>query len=272
VVSPAFTVAAVEENPRLRFWHWWSFSAGDSGQVQVSVWDTGSGQWGQWEAVGSSITGTSSADWTRKDVDLTDYAGKRVRIAFYHTANGDSSVSTGWYLDDIEIVVYTPGRVTKGFSLVAIPADVSRQPDLRDWLPVLGDSTEIEMVMAYDAQAGTFVTLVPGDPSNESFLLKGGEGLIIYAKVEKSLDFSTLACTPPTLKAGFNLVGIACPPEGYTAFMFLDDLGIDNASSIQRYSDEKGAFETAGFGPDGRPVGVDFPIVPEEGYFLFMKQ
>jgi len=41
---------------------------------------------------------------------------------------------------------------------------------------------------------------------------------------------------------------------------------------IRRYSTEKGAFETAGFDLDGQLVGIDFPIIPAEGYFIFMKQ
>ena len=45
--------------------------------------------------------------------ELTDYAGERVRIAFNHTADrnqyGDPSESTGWYIDDIEIIRNLPG-------------------------------------------------------------------------------------------------------------------------------------------------------------------
>jgi len=51
----------------------------------------------------------------------------------------------------------------------------------------------------------------------------------------------------------------------------LSDLGSENVASIQRYSAEKGAFETAGFTADGQLTGVDFPIVPGEGYFIFMQ-
>jgi hypothetical protein len=160
----------------------------------------------------------------------------------------------------------------QGFNLVAIPADVSTKSDLKDWLPDLGDSSEIEKVMAYDEVNSRFVTLVPEDVTNPSFTLNGGEGLIIYANNEKQVGFESVYCSSLDLEQGFNLVGIACPTAGYTAFDLLNDLGSENVTSIQRYSTEKGVFETAGFDPDGNLVGMDFLIVPSEGYFVYMKQ
>ena len=162
-------------------------------------------------------------------------------------------------------------HLKKGFNLIAIPADVSTQSDLKDWLPELGDSSKIEKVMVYDHQAGKFITLIPGDPLNESFMLNGGEGLIVYAKQNKDVTFTSVLCATLDLKPGFNLVGFACPADEYTVFQLLSDLGSENVTSIQRYSTTNGVFETAGFGPDGQLVGVDFPIVAGEGYFIYMK-
>ena len=158
-----------------------------------------------------------------------------------------------------------------GFNLIAIPTEVVYQPDLRNWLPVLGDSSEIEKVMAYDNQVGKFITLIPGDPSNPSFMLQGSEGLIVYAKQDKEITFTSVLCSSIDLEPGFNLIGFACPANGYSAYQLLNDLGSENISSIQRYSTEKGAFETAGFDLDGQLVGIDFPIVPGEGYFVYRK-
>jgi hypothetical protein len=159
-------------------------------------------------------------------------------------------------------------HLKKGYSLIAIHA----AGDLRDWLQALGDSSQIEKVMAYDFQAGTFATLIPGDPSNPSFVLEGAEGLIVYAKVERGIGLASLQCPSVDFAEGFNLVGFGCPSAGYSAFQLLTDLGSANISSIQRFSPEKGAFETANFDEGGQLVGVDFDIVPGEGYFIFMKQ
>ena len=90
------------------------------------------------------------------------------------------------------------------------------------------------------------------------------------SRIRRSLLLPYYASTHD-LKPGFNLAGFACPEEDYSAYQILNDLGSENVSSIQRYSTEKGAFEAAGFGLEGQLVGVDFPIVQGEGYFIYMK-
>jgi len=58
-------------------------------------------------------------------------------------------------------------------------------------------------------------------------------------------------CTGQDLKQGLNLIGIACPSDGYTAFQQLNDLGAENATTIQRYDAENGTFASAGFNEIG---------------------
>ena len=187
--------------------------------------------------------------------------------------NDGEEVNTGSNpLNKLSYPAETAISLKQGFNLIAIPADVMNQPDLKNWSPMLGDSTKIEKVMVYDGQAGKFVTLIPGDPSNESFTLNGGEGLIVYAKQDKEITFTSVLCSTLDLKPGFNLVGFACPANGYSAYQLLNNLGSENVSSIQRYSTEKGSFETAGFTQDGQVVGVDFSIVAGEGYFIFIRK
>ena len=106
------TVVGLEE-VHLRFQNWFSYNLSDSGQVQISVWNPVTMTWGAWANEGTAIVKTSG--WSLKDVDLTTYAGKKVRISFYHTAVNyggalyGTDVSTGWYIDDIQILAKVPG-------------------------------------------------------------------------------------------------------------------------------------------------------------------
>ena len=76
-ISPFVVLPAVAGNKEihLRFWNWFSYSRGDSGQVQVSVQDSVTKIWGEYEPVGTPVDAESQ--WSLKDVDLTAYAGKR---------------------------------------------------------------------------------------------------------------------------------------------------------------------------------------------------
>jgi hypothetical protein len=69
-------------------------------------------------------------------------------------------------LNKLSYPATTSFQLKKGFNFIAIPAEVEYQKNLREWLPILGDSSEIEKVMIYDDDAGKFITLIPGDTSN----------------------------------------------------------------------------------------------------------
>ncbi|MCZ7635989.1 MAG: choice-of-anchor J domain-containing protein [Verrucomicrobia bacterium] len=101
LVSPAFTVPAALEKPRLRFWHWWSFNRDDSGQVQIT---TNNGV--SWQPLSPTYGADSSGRWTRAWLDLKAYAGQTVRLGFYFRSgnySGAPDVAPGWYIDDVEI-------------------------------------------------------------------------------------------------------------------------------------------------------------------------
>jgi bacillopeptidase F (M6 metalloprotease family) len=107
LVSPSIVLPAVTggDEIHLRFWQWFSYAANDGGYVQISVYDDATGTWSAWANIGNPIVNNSSV-WTPFDFDITAYAGKKIRIAFYHTAASwgePGSESTGWYIDDITI-------------------------------------------------------------------------------------------------------------------------------------------------------------------------
>ena len=103
LVSPCFTVPAAVQNPRLRFWHWYSFNVGpDYGEVQIKV---GSGTW---QALSGDYLQTGGNVWTRTSLDLSAYAGQTVQVGFFFHAQDDSSitpeVAPGWYVDEVTLV------------------------------------------------------------------------------------------------------------------------------------------------------------------------
>ena len=124
IVGPAFTVATADQNPRLRFWHWWSIGGHDFGTVQITA-DNGA----TWKDLSPRYVNDSSGQWTRATLDLSAYAGQSVRIGFYFEAHGFSNdwgyhidVGPGWYIDDVMIEI-DPDTITPNTSITSGPAD-----------------------------------------------------------------------------------------------------------------------------------------------------
>ncbi|VGO16683.1 Bacillopeptidase F [Pontiella desulfatans] len=107
LISPEIVLSSVSGDERLQFRFWQAFyypfatHANDWGEVQVSSYNAGTGAWSSWSRLSVTATDRSSSWWSRIALDLTSYAGQRIRIGFLHTA--DSYNGAGWYIDDIEI-------------------------------------------------------------------------------------------------------------------------------------------------------------------------
>ena len=101
LISPTVTLTRSGTDPiTLRFFHWFAYGD-DLGRVQISFFDSGSGEWSVWTTIGPDITASSSV-WSPTIRDLTAYDGGKVRIAFYHIADTFGETA-GWYIDNIEI-------------------------------------------------------------------------------------------------------------------------------------------------------------------------
>jgi bacillopeptidase F (M6 metalloprotease family) len=110
VVSPIFTVPLTNQYPRFTFWEWHSFNQHsdfrDHGIVMIKP--SGSSVWID---LSSDYNSNSSNVWGYSSLDLSDYAGQDVQIAFeldvadtYYSA--DEGV--GWYIDLVEIKTGLP--------------------------------------------------------------------------------------------------------------------------------------------------------------------
>ncbi|MCX6827687.1 MAG: cohesin domain-containing protein [candidate division Zixibacteria bacterium] len=134
LIGPSFTVPAASENPRLRFWHWYSFNSGDQGQVQVRV--TGDTLWKP--LVSGTFTGNSSGGWTNPPLDLMAYAGKTIELCFYFYSS-DANVAPGWYLDSI--VIEPPPTPCPAIACPSNPTNKS--------ICALGDEINIPIPISY---------------------------------------------------------------------------------------------------------------------------
>jgi len=98
LISPLFTIPGVDQNPRLRFWHWYSIYSGDEAVVQIKVGT------GEWQTISDLYDHSSSGVWSYPSIDLKLYAGLTVQLSFYFTSNSDGYTNPGWYIDDLAII------------------------------------------------------------------------------------------------------------------------------------------------------------------------
>ncbi|MEC4685650.1 MAG: Ig-like domain-containing protein [Nitrospirota bacterium] len=114
LVSPSIELPAIAtgEEIHLRFWQWFSIGAYDNASIQVSK-ETAPGVWSGWTIL-TTYSGNSGDVWSYPLVDLSAYAGEKVRIGFA-LKQGNSGpyfyktyVGPGWFFDDVSITFYTP--------------------------------------------------------------------------------------------------------------------------------------------------------------------
>ncbi|MBE7502647.1 MAG: hypothetical protein HS113_20645 [Verrucomicrobiales bacterium] len=165
---------------QLRFWHWWSYGALDSGKVQLSAYDPAADLWGAWQDL-KVISGTSGV-WSRQSIELGPFAGRTVRLGFLHVAERDSvgraSESSGWYIDDVRIesgCVSVPRQLErKEAEVVSVRADACREglrfglgpgaPEGATIDPILGVFTWIPTEC--QGPSTNLITITVTDPDN----------------------------------------------------------------------------------------------------------
>ena len=102
LISPIITLPSSPQDSELwlSFWHWFSMSD-DYGVVELSV------DGGAWQEITGRFNNYGGG-WTQYIIDLSDYSGQPIRIA-YTLVVGSYNVSSGWYIDNMSI---TEGKKT----------------------------------------------------------------------------------------------------------------------------------------------------------------
>jgi bacillopeptidase F (M6 metalloprotease family) len=138
LISPTFSMPDIVSNQEIhiRFRHWFSYdnsyhypnNYNDYGYFQIKVFDEASEEWSSWTDL--LQISQSSGTWTLVDLDLTSYANKQVKFAFYHTADGGYT-STGWYVDHIRIYVDSENYFPH---MCECDLNLDGRCDMLDWL------------------------------------------------------------------------------------------------------------------------------------------
>ncbi|HPE33763.1 MAG TPA: FISUMP domain-containing protein [Bacteroidales bacterium] len=208
LVSPPFLLPSVNESPRLRFWHFYSFDSGDFGVVLVKP-----TQSKYWVGLSDQIINNSGGIWTYTLYDLSVFAGEEIQFAFYFFSDANSTtVSTGWYIDDL-VIESTPysDQITlnSGWNLISFDVNTNQAAPANLFQPLIS-SNNLQMVTGFQNQTGVFF-----DPNGPPFLntlqhMNDGEGY--WTKLQNAANLAVNG-TPLSksfsvdLLAGWNLIG-----------------------------------------------------------------
>lgn len=100
---------------------------------------------------------------------------------------------------------------------------------------------------------------VNGAPAGPNFTLTAGSFLWIKFADLHVVDLGVNSLGPGDLVAGANVLSYAGFPSAYSAFLLLNQLGLDNARAVRMLDSESGQWLVAEVA-DGRLTGSDFAI------------
>jgi len=199
-------------------------------------------------------------------------ADPQAALAVSVTAGADTTA-----IDLVTNTVAVPGVAVvldSGYNLFSYPVEVPAGVGAFDLLQALGDATEVRAVDRYDTVAGSFqrARYVNGTPAGVDFPLQRGEGYIVHMLQQKVIDFQgTTDCPSIDLVRGLNLIGIPCPPAGYTSHQLLPHLGARfEIDKLESFDATSGTFKTTQYDLLDQPVGDDFTIGNGAGYVVSM--
>ncbi len=96
------------QNPTLSWWDRYALEQYDYARVQVSAWvGPAWSDWTGWQEVAQHYMDTNTA-WNRHSVDLSEYAGQKIRLRFVLDALNLPDVADGWYIDNVAVELSSP--------------------------------------------------------------------------------------------------------------------------------------------------------------------
>ncbi|MBN2471047.1 MAG: hypothetical protein JXN59_10005, partial [Anaerolineae bacterium] len=116
-----------DQQPILTWWDRYALEEGDYARVQVSRWNGGAwSNWNAWQELAQHYFDTNTA-WNRHMLDLSEYAGEKIRLRFVLDALQTSDVADGWTIDNVSVELYNPTTHSLPF--------IEDADNLVGWLP-----------------------------------------------------------------------------------------------------------------------------------------
>ncbi len=162
--------------------------------------------------------------------------------------------------------------LTAGLNVFSYPVQTQDGFSAFDLLQAIGDDAVINSIDKYNPDNGRYerVFWQNGLPAGVNFSIKRGEAYLVHMQVNKNVTFEGVQdCPLVKTKAGFNLIGVPCPPPGYSAFDLLTTLG-GSAVSVKSYDPVTAGYKVALAVVNDVSTGDDFSIDNGVGYIVEM--
>lgn len=167
--------------------------------------------------------------------------------------------------DDLRI------KIHEGLNLVALPFEkLPKSQNASELYSILYEENGIERLLQYNITADSYHLI---DEPGKEFTIKPNGGFALYGTREGIISVSDVGDQGGIdLQAGFNQIGFAAVPAGFTAYDLIDSLGAMSIKMIQKFSGKDQRFLTINISSEGRRIGSNFPIYAGDGINIVMRR
>lgn len=161
--------------------------------------------------------------------------------------------------------------VSFGYIPVLNTENSSKASAMLEWFAK--KNADVDHISYFEGGRWKGIGYVNGEIIGNDFTIIPGKGYLLYSEADKTVvipGYDITESIPVPLSSGWNLVGIHGYSKAYTARSLLDSINkIEGltANNISWWPTSKGKYEGLQLS-DGKEYGFDFPISPNNGYFI----
>lgn len=165
--------------------------------------------------------------------------------------------------------------LARGLNLISYPVPVpSSSYSSYDFITQYFTPQSLDSLWHYNSQSGQWEIDSWNNGPTGKFMIKNGEGYLVYSKFKQDLVFPGISAPFETnLYKGMNLVSFSPPNGSFTSYDLLQSMvnGPTEVAALQRYENTSGRWYITFF-LSGKATGDEFPIKKDESYIVYMKK